>query len=209
MKTYGRTFLSAVMAGAFIGFGGVVNLSLDNKVLGALFFTVGLFTILAFQFHLFTGRCCYLFEPDRDKDLPIRLPIIWVGNLLGTGAVAGMMHLTRFAPALAEKAAAMSALKTGDSLLSLFVLGIFCNIFVYLAVEGYRHNPYEIGKYLSIFFGVMVFILCGFEHCIADMFYFWMGGAWNGRAMVCILVITLGNMVGSVLLPLLRYRLKK
>ena len=94
--------------------------------------------------------------------------------------------------------------KLNDSLLSLFFLGLLCNIFIYIAVEGYRNNPHELGKYLSLFFGVMVFILAGTEHCVADMFYFWMAGAWSGRAILCILVISLGNAAGGVLLPLLR-----
>ena len=42
------------------------------------------------------------------------------------------------------------------------------------------------------------------EHCVADMFYFWMAGVWSGRAVAAILVITLGNVAGGVLFPLLR-----
>ena len=95
-------------------------------------------------------------------------------------------------------------MKLDDSLLSLFILGILCNIFIYIAVEGYMRNPHELGKYLSLFFGVMVFILSGTEHCVADMFYFWMAGAWNAKAILCVVVISLGNAVGGVLLPLLR-----
>ena len=66
-------------------------------------------------------------------------------------------------------------------------------------VEGYKSNPHELGKYLSLFFGVMVFIFCGTEHCVADMFYFWMAGLWSGRAILSVLVISLGNAAGGVL----------
>ena len=201
-----KIFVSAVLAGVAIGFGGVAFLSLENKVLGALFFTVGLFTVCTFGFHLFTGKVCYLFE--QDKAYAKTLPLIWLGNLVGTGIVAGLVRLSRIAP-IAERAAAMCAVKTEDNLLSLFVLGILCNIFIYIAVEGFRSDTREIGKYLSLFFGVMIFILCGFEHCVADMFYFWVGGAWSLRAALCVIVITLGNVVGGVLLPLLRAWLKK
>ena len=55
----------------------------------------------------------------------------------------------------------------------------------------------------------MVFILCGYEHCVADMFYFTVGGAWSGRAVAALLVITLGNAVGGVFFPLVRGWLKK
>ena len=94
-------------------------------------------------------------------------------------------------------------------ILSLFVLGVLCNIFIYIAVEGYLRNPHEAGKYLSLFFGVIVFILTGTEHCVADMFYFWMAGAWSGRAILCVIVISLGNAVGGVLIPLLRSYVQK
>ena len=201
MKTL-KTFVGAVLAGISIGLGGLVFLAVDNKVIGAALFTVGLFTVCTFGLNLFTGKVCYVFQNNRDYALA--LPVIWLGNLAGTGLTAGCAALTRSAPALAEKAMTLCTTKASDGLLSLFFLGILCNIFIYIAVEGFKNNPHELGKYLSLLFGVMVFILCGTEHCVADMFYFWMAGAWSGRTILCVLVITLGNCVGGVLLPLLR-----
>ena len=196
-----KTFVSAVLAGISVGLGGLVFLSVEDRVVGAALFTIGLFVVCTFGLHLFTGKLCYLFENDRRYALA--LPLIWLGNLCGTGITAALAHLTRIVP-IAERAAALCQVKTGDSLLSLFFLGVLCNIFIYIAVEGYRSNPHELGKYLSLFFGVMVFILAGTEHCVADMFYFWMAGAWSGRAVLCVLVITLGNFCGGLLFPLLR-----
>lgn len=196
-----KIFLSAVLAGLCVGLGGLVFLSVENRVAGAALFTVGLFVICTFGFHLFTGKVCYVFENDRSYALS--LPVIWLGNLIGTGLTAGIAGLSRIA-GVAERAAALCQVKTEDNLLSLFCLGILCNILIYIAVEGFKNNPHELGKYLSLFFGVMVFILCGTEHCVADMFYFWMAGAWSGRAILCVLTITLGNAVGGVLFPVLR-----
>ena len=193
-----KTFVSAVLGGACIGFGGTAFLSLDSKVLGALFFTVGLFVICTFGLNLFTGKVCYVFQKDRAYAWNI--PLIWLGNLVGTGVVAAMMQMTRNA-SIADKAAALCQVKLEDSLLSLFILGVLCNIFIYIGVEGFNHNPHELGKYLSLFFGVMVFILCGFEHCIADMFYFTMAGAWSSSAVVRLFVITMGNAVGGIIFP--------
>ena len=190
-------FLSAVLAGLCVGYGGIVFLSLENKVIGAAAFTIGLFVICTFGFHLFTGKVCYVFQNNRNY--AIDLPVIWLGNLAGTGLSAGCAKLTRLAPALQEKAASLCQIKLDDSLFSLFLLGILCNILIYIAVEGYKSNPHELGKYLSLFFGVMIFILCGTEHCVADMFYFWMAGLWSGRAILSVLIITLGNAVGGVL----------
>ena len=192
-----KLLLSAVMAGLCVGFGGIVFLSVDNKVIGAAAFTIGLFVICTFGFHLFTGKVCYVLQNDRNYALD--LPVIWLGNLIGTGLTAGIISLTRVAPAVREKAVSLCQTKVNDNLLSLFLLGVLCNIFIYIAVEGYKSNPHELGKYLSLFFGVMVFILCGTEHCVADMFYFWVAGNWSGRAILSLLVISLGNAAGGVL----------
>ena len=192
----------AVLAGISIGLGGLAFLSAEQKVIGAFLFTIGLFTVCTLGLNLYTGKVCYL--PDNGIGYALGLPVIWLGNLVGTGLTALAAGLTRNGAALSEKAAALCAVKTSDSLASLFFLGLLCNIFIYIAVEGYKNIPHEPGKYLALVFGVMVFILCGTEHCIADMFYFWMAKAWNPRSVICILVITLGNSLGGVIFPVLR-----
>ena len=191
-----KAFVSSVLAGACVGLGGLVFLSLDNRIVGAALFTIGLFVICTFSLHLFTGKVCYALQNDRAYAL--QLPLIWLGNVCGTGLIAGLARLTRSGAAMHEKALTLCAAKTADGLLSLFLLGLLCNIFIYIAVEGFKSNPHELGKYLSLFFGVMVFILAGTEHCVADMFYFWMAG-WSGRAVLCLLVISLGNAAGGIL----------
>ncbi|MFQ9108137.1 MAG: formate/nitrite transporter family protein [Coprococcus sp.] len=87
--------------------------------------------------------------------------------------------------------------QSGYSLISLFILGIFCGTLMYIAVEGYKQtkNP------LILFVCVAGFILCGFEHCIADMFYVSVAQMWSTRAFLCVVVISLGNAVGGMLIP--------
>ena len=94
--------------------------------------------------------------------------------------------------------------KLEDSVVSIFLLAVFCNILIYIAVEGFRRNPHELGKYLSLFFGVAVFILCGFEHCIANMYYFSIAGLWDGKALLYLLVMTFGNAIGGILFSWIR-----
>lgn len=194
-------FILAVLAGAAISMGGAVFLSLEDRVLGAAFFCVGLFMVCTLGLNLFTGKVCYL--PGKPASYVGFLGLVWLGNLAGAEIVALLLKATRVGAALSEKAAGLCAVKTGDSLLSLFVLGIFCNILIYIAVESYLNNPHQLGKYLGMAFGVTVFILAGFEHCVADMFYFALGG-WSWRALLCLLVITLGNAAGGVVFPLAR-----
>ena len=86
MKKYVQTFLLAVLAGIAIGIGGVVYLSLDNKIAGALMFTVGLYTICVHGLNLYTGKIGYLVNQPRSYLLD--LLVIWFGNLAGTGLAA-------------------------------------------------------------------------------------------------------------------------
>lgn len=199
---YVKIFFSAALAGVVISIGGTVFLSLDNKVLGSLMFMVGLFTICTFGFHLFTGKVCYVFE--NGPGYALTLPVIWLGNLCGTVLTAFFEGLTRAGPALREKAAVLCATKLGDNIGSIFILAVLCNILIFIAVDGFGKNPHELGKYLSLMFGVMVFILCGFEHCVANMYYFSIAGAWSLKTLGYVLVMTLGNSVGGVLIPLFR-----
>ena len=207
MKNHAKCLLGAVLAGFAIGIGGLVFLSVENRVIGAALFTVGLFTVCTFGLNLFTGKVCYAL--DNDRTFRLQLPLIWIGNLAGTGLCALLAGLSRSGPALQERAAQLCAAKLADGFLSLFCLGILCNCLIYIAVEGYKSNPHELGKYLSLLFGVMVFILCGTEHCVADMFYFWMAGQWSLKAAAVILVITAGNIVGGIGLAELVKRIRK
>ena len=103
-------------------------------------------------------------------------------------------------------AAALVDGKMSATYLGLFVLGILCNICIFIAVNGYAKNPHEVGKYLALFLGVSVFILCGTKHSVADMYYWSISGVLYdqpGESFLRILVISLGNMVGGVFLPLL------
>lgn len=196
-------FLYAIMAGAFIAMGGVVFLSLDNKIIGAFMFSLGLFAVCTLKYNLFTGKVGYLFCNDVKTYLPWCL-MVWVGNLVGSIIVAELVRLTRVAPGIIEKSTKLVQVKADDTLISLFVLGIFCNIMVVHAVDQYLNNPHEIGKYLGIVMSIMVFILCGFEHCIADMFYIQMARMWNSQTIIALIVITLGNVLGGILIPTMR-----
>ena len=191
----------AILAGAAIAIGGAIYLAAENKVVGAIFFSVGLFTVCTKQLNLFTGKAVYLFD-NKPKFL-IDLVVIWIGNFVGAWAVAALLSLTRLSERLGEAATVLAETKANDSLLSLFILGVFCNICIYIAVDSYGKNAHDLGKYIGIVFGVTAFILAGFEHSVADMFYFAMAGRlFEGRVLLCLLMVTLGNVAGGVVFPL-------
>ena len=202
-----RTFVSGALAGVCIALGGTVFLLTESRLAGALLFTVGLFTICTCGFSLFTGRVCYVFQ--RGGAYAASLPVIWLGNLAGTVLIALIERATRIGPALQAAAETVCAAKLGDTPGSVFLLAVLCNVLIYIAVDGFANNPHEIGKYLALFFGVTVFILCGFEHCVANMYYFTAAGVWSLRTLGYLLLMTAGNAVGGVLLPLARGWLEK
>ena len=192
------TFISAVFAGMWIGIGGTVYLSIDNPIIGAMLFTVGLFTICTFNLPLYTGKICDVFHSD--KYYANNVVYTWFGNLTGTWLFANLEKMTRHGYHLQEKAVAICNAKLNDALISIFILSVFCNMLIFLAVKGFRLIENSIGKYLSLFIGVSVFIICGFEHCVANMYYFSIAGMWDRKSLLYLIVMTFGNAVGGILM---------
>ena len=192
--------LLGFLAGLVITLGATAYLSLESTMAGALMFTVGLFAICSFGWNLFTGKVCYSF--GKGPRYIGFLAVVWISNFAGAAAGGALIRLTRL-EGVVSRAQAVAATKLDDGLLSVFVLAIFCNVLIYIAVEGYRSIENSLGRYLAVFFGVTVFVVCGFEHCVANMYYFTAAGVWSGEAIVFILVNTLGNALGGLLVPAL------
>lgn len=201
MKRVIDIFLRAVMTGFAIGIGGAVYLSCDNKYLGAFLFGTGLFVILPFGFNLFTGKVGYAVE--NKPSYIIDLILIWLGNLTGTAIMGGMILCTRIA-SIGEKAAEICSVKFNDSLLSIFILAIFCGMLMFIAADGFKKIQNPVGQMLAVFLPVMAFILSGYEHCIANMFYFTIAKVWSANTVLYLLVMTMGNAVGGMFIPFVR-----
>ena len=106
-KTACGTLLSGVLAGALIGVGGTVFLSLENRVLGACFFSIGLFFVVSMRLWLFTGKVGWLCQ--NRAPYALRLLLTLAGNFLGTLCVALPLRHTRAAAALVSRADALCA----------------------------------------------------------------------------------------------------
>lgn len=194
-----RQFFSAILAGMLIGMGGTVFLSQSNPVVGSFLFAIGLFTIVVFQLHLFTGKVGY--TPFQKPVYLIELAITWLGNLVGTWITACMVRNSRIYEGMAERVAGIAEVKLADNFLSLFLLAIFCGMLMFIAVDCFRNVQGSTLRFIGVFIPVMVFILSGFEHVIANMFYFSLAGAWSAHCLAAIIVMTLGNAVGGMLIP--------
>lgn len=198
-----------------IGIGCVVSMSCENRYLGAFLFSLGLFCIVQFQYGLYTGKVGYIF--DRDKAYLGETFFTFLANAIGASLTAGIVHLTRFAAdtpvngmdvTLIDRAQATMSAKLDDSLLSSFVLAFFCGVLMFSAVEGSRRCNEKknfIGGVFIVVMPIMVFILSGFNHCVADVFYYFMAGCPNPLRALCYFpAAILGNLCGGVCIPLLK-----
>lgn len=195
---------NGVIGGMLIGVGGCVSLSCDNKYIGSLLFSLGLFAIVQFGFGLYTGKVGYI--PLRKPAYLLECLFTIIGNAIGTFLDAFLLQQTRIFPTISEKAMASVDAKLSDGYLSMFVLAVFCGMLMFLAVDNARISRNEGGhieKTVGVIFCVMVFILCGFNHCIADMFYLFLTNR-TGNAGAYLALVILGNSLGGMLLPLLK-----
>lgn len=196
-KKYVDYLLKGIYAGFMIGIGAIAFLSLENKVLGSFFFSIGLLTICMYAMNLYTGKVGYILINKIEYIYELLLGLL--GNFIGTFIIGKLILLTRVSN-INEKALSLVNIKLNDSLLSIFILSIFCGILMYIAVNNYKKIGTEIGKYIGIFMCVMTFILCGFEHCIANMAYITIANAWSWKALLYVLIMILGNSLGAILI---------
>lgn len=200
-----KTIFPAVLAGMAIGLGGTIFLSVENNIVGAFLFSLGLLTILTFGFNLFTGKVGYLL--DNPPSYLGTLGIIWVGNFIGTGIFALILRFTKVYEALYSRSVTVVTGKVDDTAISVFLLAVGCGFCMYIAVNSYKTCE-SFQKVIMVVLPVMVFIIAKFEHCIANMFYFWiywLGGGftsgWLVKSVVYIIIMSLGNSVGAFIIP--------
>ena len=197
-----------------ISFGGAVYLACvaaEKAPLGAILFSLGLSVILIMGFLLFTGKTAYLL--DNKPSYIGYLLIIWFGNILGCMLMGLLVHLGK--PNLADTAQTLCEAKLGQAPWQTIILGALCGILVYIAVDYFRSDDDKksLPKYLLVFTCVPAFILCGFEHSVADMFYFAASSSYalyTVKGIVYILLVSVGNLVGAVLFHVIKkFVLKK
>lgn len=193
-----KVFVKAILAGIAICLGGTIYLTLENHMVGAFLFSIGLFTIYTFGLNLYTGKVCYI--PNEKPSFLLTVLVVYLGNAVGTIGTGYLLRHTKQAKLIDHTVELVDG-KLSDTLFSTFVMAFFCGVMMCIAVIGFQTIKDSVGKHLALVLPIMVFILCGFEHSIADMFYFSMADAWGGKALLYIVVIALGNLVGGASLP--------
>ncbi|MBO7503601.1 MAG: formate/nitrite transporter family protein [Clostridia bacterium] len=196
LKDILRKFLSGFAAGILISIGGAVFLACENRYVGAVMFSVALLCICIKGYALYTGKIGFIPEKHGREEFSVLL-LGLLGNVCAT-VLCGLA--IRYAvPASGTTAETVCASKLLQEVPATFLRACFCGILMYLAVSIFRNNK----KIVGILFCIPVFILAGFEHSVADMFYFSASGIVSGQAFGFIWNVILGNTVGAMILPLI------
>ncbi|WP_303796925.1 formate/nitrite transporter family protein [Ruminococcus flavefaciens] len=204
VRKYVALSLNAVLSGIMISVGGAVYLMCENKIIGSFLFSFGLFTIVQKGFALYTGKVGYI--PENSPVYIIEVIVTLIGNAAGTAFAAVMLRQTRFSQALHEKADLCMTAKTSDTIVSQLILGAFCGMLMYLAVDNAKEcriKNADISLVFGISMPVMIFIICGFNHSIADAFYMFSAGTFP-KDTPYILTVAAGNAVGGMMIPIIR-----
>lgn len=199
-----RRIIDGFLAGMLISLGGAVFLACKGETslpyaqyIGAFFFSTALLCICMFGFSLYTGRIGYVLSKHKKEDVSVLL-LGLLGNTIAT-AVFGFLLGAVF-PAMKGTAEVLCTAKLGQGYGFALARAILCGILVYLAVEIYKSKNSPLGVLLCI----PVFILSGYEHSIADMFYFAVYGVPSWNAFGYLMIIVAGNSLGALIIPALQ-----
>ena len=170
----------SILAGILIGLGVIINVQTEYAPLGALLFSFGLLTIINMKLPLYTGRIGFLKG---------NLPAILLWNFVGIFFTVGLYGLGN--PQFIDTFAAVAAFKFSKDAVTLTINAVFCGALIHFAVK----NKVTI---LTIF-AIMIFILIGAEHCVADLPYF-ICAPWSCANIIKFAGIIFGNSIGAIII---------
>lgn len=182
-----KMILLGLMAGAFIAFGGaassvaahgVADVGLARSIAGAIF-PVGLMLVVFTGSELFTGNSLMIMAVI-DKKITLlkmirNLVVVYFANFIGALIIDVLVFLSgQFdfsGGGLGAYTIKVALAKTSIAPVTAVISGILCNILVCLAIVLAGTAKDSIGRIFGIFFPIAAFVVCGFEHCVANMFY--------------------------------------
>ncbi|KAI6157540.1 putative formate/nitrite transporter [Pisolithus tinctorius] len=225
-----KTFFKAVLAGVMLSFGGLFDLIMTGgspslttsnpgivKVLGGFLFPVGLVMIVLQGLDLLTSNMMIFPMAVLKGALPWwSIPVNWIivtfGNLVGSlffaavlakydGLVVDDPYATYIRNFAVTKAVT-------PAWYQIFLRGIGCNWLVCIAVWQATGARDTISKIIATWFPIWVFVACGFDHVIANMFSLPLGIMLHANLTTAyyikksLIASYLGNIVGGLLVGL-------
>lgn len=213
-----KMILLGIFAGMFIalaGVGATFGNIYGGKIVGACVFTAGLAMVVVAGSELFTGNNLMIMALLDGRIGFLKLMknwiLVFIGNLIGAVFVAVVVSVSGLFDSVAETVVATATAKVNIGIFEAILRGVMCNFLVCIAVWMAFSADSVGGKIAAVFLPVMLFVLCGFEHSVANMFYIPAGmmmGAINGVAapgITAFLVgnlipVTLGNIIGGAVI---------
>ena len=233
-----RAFVLAVMAGAFVGLGGMFMALVKSdaslapaasSLLGGLAFSLGLCLVLVAGAELFTGNSLMVIGCMHGRYPWARLlaswSVVYVGNLAGALLLVAFLAAANYCGmnggAVGATLVSVAVSKASLPWSVVFFRGVLCNALVCLAVWVGFAGKTVVDKFVAAILPVMCFVACGFEHCVANMFFLPMGVVARAlgfaapgldTSALCaagmlgnLSAATLGNLLGGVVLVGLGY----
>ena len=215
----------AILAGAFIGFGGAAYTAVMTgvdatygpaRLLGGVVFSLGLILVIIGGAELFTGNALMVMATV-DRKITLRLllrswAVVYAGNLIGAAFLAVAFGLSGLLDGpMGSTAAKIPEAKAALLPFEAFVRGALCNAMVCLAIWLSFAARTVAGKVLAILWPISAFVLLGLEHSVANMYFFpqgWMAGSGVTitDALANLIWVTLGNIAGGAGGVALAYR---
>ncbi len=224
-----KVFVLAIFAGIFIAIGGFgstvascgVQPSALGRFLSASVFPIGLMMVLIAGAELFTGNSLILSSVLQKKTTVVRMLINWcvvfIGNFVGSVFVAWVVTKSQaielYDGELIQATLRTAIAKVNIPFFSAFLKGIMCNFMVCIAVWVSFAAKDLAGKILALYLPIFLFVLCGFEHCVANMYFIpagifvastydlaAAGLNWGTFVLNNLISVTLGNIAGGALL---------
>lgn len=190
MSQYVKLFLLSIFAGLSISLGASFYLIIPNNYSAAAAFSLGIILVMAFEFKLFTGVIPKQFQLNQSVFENIT---IYCGNIIGTWLFALLCQSSSKYSQIYTAAARIISLKTDIPKVCIAAIG--CGIIIGLIVNIKIAQL----KYILSIPLIMIFILLGFEHCIADNFYMLVSNQFNP---LILLAVTVGNIIGGLFVSL-------
>lgn len=207
MKQFWKTLFLGILAGFAIGLGSfafVMTKAAGSHIMASFAFSIGLLMVCFLSFNLYTGKVG--FAIDGPKQNVINLIPIYLGNIVGAVASGYLFYLaTKNFPNVVETINGVVAIREigdADPWYRCLIMSSLCGVFVFLAVYGFKKFENTGLKALAIIVCVFIFVVTGMEHTIANMVYFSFANAWSGNALLNILITTVGNSLGAILMYL-------
>lgn len=183
-----KLICSSVLAGICIGIAGFGYLA-EKNIIGEVLFAFGLLAVVHYGLKLYTGTAGFINRHEFGQ-----LIIILLGNIVGCVLVSLMLRCSPMPLQETAQSILEARMKTGGIMCGLLAIG--CGFIMTTAVKFARQD-----KFLPLLFGVPLFIVCGFPHCVADVFYYscvplaFLGAHWMEVLPLYILIVA-GNFVG-------------